>query len=121
MGVGLFSATQTFAFGHFPKHNFTAQQIADFKAKRQVNFEARLSDLVKNGKITEAQKQLIIAKFKDLAANRKANIAKFKSETPAQRKADRLAQKTDLQNWAKQNGIDLKLIFGGIRGHWSRK
>jgi hypothetical protein len=33
--------------------------------------------------------------------------------TPEQRKAAMEAEKTDLENWAKQNNIDMKYLFGG--------
>lgn len=92
-------------------------------SQMQTNFEARLTQDVKDGKITDAQKQLILQKRQELKAQRQTNRDSFKNMNADARKAAISAQRTDLQNWAKQNGIDLKYFFGGfgMRGHWMLK
>ncbi len=57
------------------------------QAAMQSRFEERLTEAVKAGKLTEAQKTAILAKWKELAAKREA-------------------ERQELQNWAKQNGLD---------------
>lgn|SRR6185369_943261 len=90
------------------------QAKSDRQAKRQDKFDARLDQLVSGGKITEAQKQLILDKFKDIAADRAANREKLQSMTPDQRKAFLKADRDALATWASDNGIDLKSLFGGF-------
>ena len=67
----------------------------------QAKFEANLTTAVKNGELTEAQKQLILTKHAELM---KANEADFQN---------RQARRTELQTWATQNGIDLKYFGQG--------
>ena len=87
----------------------------------QTRFEERLTQAINDGKITEAQKQLILNKFKDLQTDRQTNMEKFKTMTPEQRKQSMIDKKTDLSNWAKTNGVDLSIITkmgkGGMMGH----
>jgi hypothetical protein len=92
------------------------QARSERQTQRQLALEDRLTQLVKDGKITEAQKQAIINKFNELKNNRQANIDKFKNMTPSERKSAMQQERTDLQNWATQNGIDLKIIFPGVNG-----
>ncbi|MBI3341652.1 hypothetical protein HY024_00855 [Candidatus Curtissbacteria bacterium] len=91
-------------------------------ANRQQKLEDRLSQLVKDGKISQDQKQKILAKLKELQANRQANLQSAKSMTPEQRKAAIQKERDDLKAWAQQNGIDLKNLMirpgFGFRGHW---
>ncbi len=79
------------------------QNRADKKAQMETKFEARLDQLVKDGKITDAQKQLIIAKRKEISG-----------QTQTGRKG--------LTDWATINGIDLKYLMGGMgmRGGFGR-
>ena len=86
--------------------------------------ETRLSGLVTSGKITEAQKQAIIAKMAELkAARQNFDKEQFKSMTPEQRKAEMLKKKEELDAWAKAQGIDPSVLMptfkfkGGRGGH----
>jgi len=88
----------------------------DRQAEMKTKEEARLTQLVTDGKITEAQKQLIIAKRAELEANHPTEPMKDSSLTPEQIKAQMEARKTELDNWAKANGIDVKYLFGGFGG-----
>lgn len=85
----------------------------EMDTKRQANYETRLTQLVRDKKITEAQKQLILAKHKELEAKRDSFKDSFKNMTEEQRKAAIQAEKTDLENWVKQNNIDVKYLMGG--------
>ncbi len=94
----------------------------DHMQQMQAQTEQRLTDLVTAGKITQAQKDLIVAKQKELEANRQANFEAFKGKTPAEHKAAMDAQRTDLEAWAKTNGIDMQYLMmghgmGGRGGH----
>jgi hypothetical protein len=100
------------------------QERADRMKQMETQYEARLDQLVKDGKINDAQKQLILAKHKELIANRQSAMQNFKTMTPDQRKAAMDQQHQDLQNWAKQNNIPLQYLMGGRgmgmmgKGHW---
>jgi hypothetical protein len=85
---------------------------AEMKAKEQ----AHLDRLVTDGKITPAQEQLIVAKRAEMEANWPTEPVKDSSLTPVQMKAKMEAQKTELETWAKTNGIDVKYLFGGFCG-----
>ena len=81
----------------FDEHKQTWQE--EMKAR----FEERLTALVKEGKLTEAKKQLIMDK---------------KEELMEKRQTDREAHHEEMQTWAEENGIDLNLFFGGFGGKW---
>lgn len=96
----------------------------DNKSQVQTRFNDTLDQAVKDGEITEAQKQLILQKRQELQ-NTKAN---FKDMTPEQRRQAMQNQKQQLDDWAKQNNIDLKYLFGsgsfghlgGFKGRWGK-
>jgi len=71
--------------------------------------EDRLSQLVKDGKITDAQKQAILSKLASL--KQKYNPANMKDKTPEERKKQMQSMKDELTSWAKSQGIDINLIF----------
>ena len=82
------------------------QEKSDMWAKKRQGLEVLLQETVKDGKLTEDQKNKILEKRDELQADHKAQ-----SET----------QKEELQIWAKENGINLDnlgkyLRFGGLRG-----
>ena len=78
----------------------------------QTHLDTRLSALVTQGKISEDQKKLIEDKFKSLFEKKQQLKSDWKGKTSAEIRAIREKEMTDLQSWAKDNGIDLKLIFG---------
>lgn len=93
----------------------------EHKNERMENMEQKLNDrlsqAVKDGKITEAQKTAIINKLKDEKANFKPTD--FKTMNPQERKAAINKKRTELQDWAKSQGIDpmvLKDYGMGRRG-----
>lgn len=94
---------------------------AEHHVQMQKRFEKRLSQLVTDGKLTEDQKTKILAKFTELEANRKADMEKMKSLTSDERKTAIEAHRNELQQWADENGIDLKSLglFGrhGMQEH----
>jgi hypothetical protein len=95
-----------------------AAREAEMKAK----MEDRLNQAVANGKITEAQKQKIIAKLQELHEQRAEQMAKFKDMTPEERRAEHQKMKAELEALAKENGIDpqylmvVKMFKGPGRG-----
>jgi len=94
------------------------------KTQMETGYKNYLNDLVRKGTITETQKEAIIAKRKELEAERTANREDWKTMTPEQRQQAMQQKHVSLETWAKDNGIDLSLLFGmGGRGfhmihHW---
>src|SRR5260221_4519346 len=85
------------------------------KQEMQTAFADRLTQLVKDGKITDAQKQLILAKQAELQQQRQSDMASWKTLTPQERKDAMQKRRQELQDSAKQNSIDLQYIVGGGR------
>jgi hypothetical protein len=89
------------------------QVFNDHRAKRQSEMQAkmdeRLTQLVKDGKLTEDQKQAIIAKLAEEKNN--FNPDSFKDLTPAQRREKMEQHRQEMENWAKSQGIDLSVIM----------
>jgi predicted RND superfamily exporter protein len=83
------------------------------RAEMQAKMQKRLTTLVSEGKITEAQKQLIIAKQKELQAERGTNRQNMQNLTPEQRKTEMESKKAEMDAWAKENGIDTQYLFFG--------
>lgn len=80
----------------------------------QANFEKRLDDAVSRGEITKEQKEAIIKKRAELQAQFEGNRDKIRDMTPAERKAQFENHRAEIEKWAKDNGIDLKYLIGGI-------
>lgn len=80
-------------------------------AAMKADMEEKLSQYVTDGKITEAQKQLILQKHKEMQSERKANKDEFKNLSSDERKTQMDAKRTELETWAKENGIDLQYVM----------
>ncbi len=87
------------------------------EAKHEADNKSRLDQAVKDGKITQEQEDKIIAKQKELKAERDANKEAIKNKTEAERKAAMEAKKTELEKWAKDNNVPIEYLHpGGGRG-----
>jgi hypothetical protein len=80
-----------------------AEDRTAHQAEMQAEFETKLTALVTEGKITQAQKDAIVAKHTELMANK----------TPGDREANR-AKGQEFRTWLESQGIDETLI--GLRG-----
>lgn len=101
------------------------KQIVDseMKAKHETrqadikkNAESKLTELVKAGKITENQKQLILKKQEENQAKRDAEFDSMKNLTPEQRRDAMEKNRDEMKAWATQNGIDINYLMFGGRG-----
>lgn len=95
-------------------------QKSKMDTERETQVKADVAKLVTDGKITQAQADLINAKREELHKQREANKESFKSMNETDRKAAMDKQKAELESWAKTNGIDtqyLRYVMGGGRGH----
>lgn len=94
------------------------EEHAARETEREQRAADKLAELVKAGTLTQAQADKITAKRAEMKANREANKESFKDMTEAERKAAMDAKKAELDQWAKDNGIDAKYLMpgGGGRG-----
>jgi molecular chaperone DnaK (HSP70) len=87
---------------------------ADRHANMMTIFETKLDQAVKDGKITEDQKQKILDKQEEI----QAKMDEWKNLNPDERKAKMKAYRDELQKWAQDNGI--KFPFWGLRRGFGR-
>ena len=81
------------------------------KEKHKQMLEDKLSQAVKDGKLTEAQKNAIISKLTEFMDQAKPQD--FKNMTPEQRKDAMQKKHDELKSWAQSQGIDPSyLMFG---------
>lgn len=93
------------------------------RAEHEKRVSERLQKLVDEGTITAEQKTAIEAKLKELQANREEHHEEMENLSDDERKAKLEEKRTELENWAKEQGLDLsklKGVFGGPRGHGHR-
>jgi hypothetical protein len=92
------------------------QHKQEMNATRQQKLTDRLNAAVTSGKITTAQKDLIVAKLNEVE-QKMADIRNMTDDTARKNARDQLH--TDLIAWAKANNIDAKWIAfaGGRDGH----
>lgn len=76
------------------------------RAEMHQREEERLAALVNDGKITEAQKQLIINKINKLKGSKEADHQKMRDMSAADMKKVIQDKHAELEKWAKDNGID---------------
>jgi hypothetical protein len=135
---GLLTVGSAFAQDSVNPHDSIVQKIADKfglskdevqkvfdeeRTERQAEMQAknteRLDQLVKDGKITEEQRTLIINKQKELQAQKQVNKGGFKDKNPEEIKTQMETQRTTLETWAKENGINMEYFRPGMgmRGH----
>lgn len=86
------------------------------QAERQKNMltraEERLTQAVKDGKLTEAQKTKIL----DYLKTQQSFMDSLKDKTEDERKTAMDQHRTEVQQWAKDNGIDEKYVMMGGPG-----
>jgi hypothetical protein len=91
--------------------DFQKQHQADMMA----GFKTRLSQLVKDGKLTQTQSDLILKKHDELIAQKDSTT--WQNLTPQERRAKMDQQRRDLEKWAADNKIDIQYLpFIGGKG-----
>lgn len=143
IGAGLLTTSTIFAQNASTQHSSLVEKIAstfglntsdvqavfdqertERRKEMQKKYEEQLTQYVSEGKITEQQKQLILDKHQEMQAQHQAKRESLQNMTDSERKAaiaanraNREEQKTELEQWANQNGIDMQYILGfGKRG-----
>ncbi len=92
-----------------------AQQQADMQAKNEQRFTDRLAQAVKDGKLTQAQSDLVTAKHQEV----QTFMESLKDKTVADRQAALKTEMDSLKQWATDNNIPegyLPMGFGPGRG-----
>jgi hypothetical protein len=92
------------------------EKHAERQAEHQKRFEERLSQLVKDGKITEEQKTKILEYHKTRQAALEAAKESFKDKTDEERKAAMDKQREADKKWAADNGIEEQYLMPGGEG-----
>ncbi len=85
------------------------EERATHKADREKSFTDRLANLVKDGKLTQAQADKITAKHSEM----KSQMESMKNKTKEERHKSMDQKRSELQKWAKDNGIDEKYVMLG--------
>jgi hypothetical protein len=111
------------------------KERSDRQAEMQAKFVEQLDKLVSDGKITTEQKEAILAKKEEMQAAMQNNVGQrdpeeFKNLTQEERKAEAENRKAEmetqqkaLEQWSKDNGIDVQYLrlldggFGPMGGH----
>lgn len=90
---------------------------AEMKAKHSEDAKTGLAQAVVNGKITQAQADLVSTKLAELKATMESDRTADQALTKEQRKAKMEASRTELTAWATANGIPNEYLrFIGSKG-----
>ena len=81
------------------------EQHKEREAERQKTLEDKLTQAVKDGKITEDQKTKLLTKLEELHKTREANRQNVKEAKQNMRQTMQ-KERTELEQWAKDNGIN---------------
>lgn len=84
--------------------------------ERQKKVGERLQALVENKTITNEQKSAIETKLAEMKKEREANKERFKDMTHSERKEHMEDERTELEDWADSQGIDLTKLDGVFKG-----
>lgn len=93
---------------------------SQMQTQRETDVKNQITQLVKDGKLTQAQADLITAKRAELQKQREAKRTSTTDTTENDRKTAREAERTALDKWFSDNNIPTEyryLVFGGGRGH----
>jgi homospermidine synthase len=85
------------------------------RAEMEKRYEEQLSTYVSEGKITEDQKKLILAKHEEMEKNR-PEMGEMKNLTQEERKAKMDEKRQEMETWAAANGIDMQYMMGMGKG-----
>lgn len=94
------------------------QMQTQMQTKMQQKFTDKINQAVTDGKLTQAQANLILAKQADLQSQQAAFQASLQGETKTQVQAAMKAHMDALKQWATDNNIPLQYLMfgGGFRG-----
>jgi hypothetical protein len=96
------------------------EQRTQMETQREQEVKDHVAQLVKDGKLTQAQADKINAKRAELVKEREANRTSEQNLTDAQRKTKMEERKTALDTWFKDNNIDSQYVYLLMGGHGGR-
>lgn len=96
------------------------EQRTQMETQREQEVKDQVAQLVKDGKLTQAQADKIDAKRAELVKEREANRTSEQNLTDAQRKTKMEERKTALDTWLKDNSIDSQYAYLLMGGHGGR-
>jgi hypothetical protein len=96
------------------------EQRTQMETQREQEVKDQVAQLVKDGKLTQAQADKINAKRAELVKEREANRTSEQNLTDAQRKTKMEERKTTLDTWLKDNNIDSQYVYLLMGGHGGR-
>lgn len=80
--------------------------------KIQTHFEGKLDKFVAKDKLSEEQKEAVLAKMKEM----REEYRELKSLSPKERHAKMMEIKEEMKTWTEENGINLGLLKGFNKG-----
>lgn len=98
------------------------EQREKHQAEMQIKIEEKLTKAVAEGKITEAQKQAILAKHQEMQNNR-PDVDEMRNMTAEQRNAKMEERKSEMNTWLSANGLSqdtFRELMGGPQGKGGR-
>jgi len=92
--------------------NFVQEQRQVFQQEHNTQLEEKINSYVADGKLTEEQKNALLEKLSERQNNRPNTYGMLREE-----KQKAMEQyRTEFENWAKDNGIDLSILDLGKFG-----
>jgi hypothetical protein len=82
----------------------------EMQAEHRTKVEAKLTQAVADGSLTEDQKAAILAKFDELQTQREADRDEFQNMTREERRTAMEQKRTELEQWAETNDIPEKYL-----------
>lgn len=92
--------------------DYHTQRQAERQKEMTESYTTYLDGLVKEGKITESQKTTLLAKHAEIQKTREATD--WTGKTPQERRTQMENDRTSLETWAKQQGIDVSYLHFGL-------
>jgi hypothetical protein len=92
--------------------DYLSEQHEAIKAEREAELEERLAEAVLEGKITEEQKNALIAKMEE----HRANMGTVRGLTGEEQRTAMEAHREEMHTWAEEQGIDLTTLNLGHMG-----
>lgn len=86
------------------------------QTQMKARYEERLNEAVSKGELTEEQEKLLLAKREEMQTEREKNRENHQNLSMEERKAEMEKRRTELEQWAKDNGIDVKYLMMGPGG-----
>lgn len=111
--------SERFGLNQEEVETFFEEQRAQNQSQMQQRWEERLNQAVAEGKITEEQKQAIIAKREE----HRQKMEGLQDLSPEERRVAMQEYQTEFRNWVEENGLDVGVIgmFGRARSSFGKR